>query len=1616
MTEQGEEVIKSLKGDFGVVSVAGMYRTGKSYLLNRMLLNRQKGFSVGPTVNPCTKGLWIWSKPIYGNGENGKRLPMLLIDTEGFGALDEDSNHDIRIFTLSILLSSYFVYNSIGSIDENALQNLNFVINLSKYIHLRSGDTETDPEELANLFPSFLWVVRDFTLQLIDDNGENITPKEYLEKVLEGNKSINDPKNKIRKLIKAYFKDRDCFTMVRPLTNEDQLQSLETLEPEKLRPEFLEQILQLRKKVLSRVKVKTLKGKALNSEMYLNLIKNLIGSINSGSVPNIENTWMSMCKVESYKAFEEAEQIYENYLKENLGNVDESLEQIHKDAKDKALEAFKKKALGDAANEYGKQLKSKIKEKYSYYAKLQDEETKGKIIRVLNKWYSILESRIQCNEFKSIEEIGNDFISLEDRLNETFPNYVGRNELFNEFKTKVFSYAGEYFAVKAENEKKFLQEQTNQQILKLTNDIDNIKSNYEKENEKKQLILDQNKTEISELKDEIVQLKETLAVTEKEKEITANNFNSQLSRMKEDFARKMKESETKRTSNEEKQKDAERKVITIKAECEKEKALLNQKIDHLSKQIEDYARREKETNQEMKSQLKEQSIAFKDKSDKYENTIKTLTIENENFKEKMIDLESSLTNSDLLYSNEKKNHDEYVTKTSKEIKELNEKLQNLKKTYGEEKEKMTNEFASKESDLTSELNAMKLKLDENEVNMKGIEDTYKTKLSKMEREIAILKQENSLLKTQNEELNARIADQKQYYENIISNLESKAFSVDHEEFQKKIDEVKSYYEEEKKKNEENFEKIRNNLNSQIDKLTENLNKSELNSKNLKDEIEQLTSEAKIKIDKLTKENLEMQNEKKNLNASLQSSNQELNSKLKNAISEMEKKLEEKESTHQSEICELNKNSEETLNQLKALFETEKTRLEEKLKEEKSKNEKKMSALIEDYENKLKEQENEYKEENENLQNDLNEIDKAHSVYVSNCEHEFEMLNAKIESTEQALKETKEALANAMEQNKTALDSANELFNKERKELQNKIDSINNDLNSKEKELAGIQSKKEQIEKLLSEKDNIINQLKKDYSHDKDEQTAKYEELKKKYNELNDSSMLIQLESTRDNALLNQQIEFLNKKNEEAQRITETNQKRYEERLFTLRSEVEKDLNEKFDRIKKEKEELESKLLTKKKEVKELEQNFTKQTQVMTKEKADLVEQLVQIKKNFDELSETTANEKASMEKTIMMLTQENNSFKDNLNSNEKAMKTKLANVEAALAEKTSQYEKDMILWEGKIKFVEQQRDNLKKEQSESSKRFENLIETIQKKGNAEKEKIESSTQNAIANLEQKYQKQIKDIQDNHNKLYSELLSNNKELERELKSVTLENEINKNKNINPADLVKKIDEITKEKDKLKQNENTMRSEHELKITDLLNSFEKEKEAYKKKIAEIEKSLRDVEGKRGALLLELEKEKAKWNIEKDNLSTKTTELNDKVASLERKNESLLRENEKLKNEKNQLRKQNMKNDSRYTFMFRDQNSSILNNTSLMKGSNIDNSVSTNPTTNRLYSGMSSNYQNQMFKVLGNIDLNGSKTDLDKESVKSGDNNKDTKSSIKGKKDSDSTSITSDNKDEK
>mgnify|MGYP002632512602 FL=1 len=111
---------------------------------------------------------------MYGEDKDGNTKPYIIVDTEGIGALDTNSQHDSTIFSLALLLSSYFVYNSVGSIDEGALNNLSLVVNLTKHIHVRSAAQggEDDGADFAKYFPSFLWLVRDFTLQLVTPDGQ----------------------------------------------------------------------------------------------------------------------------------------------------------------------------------------------------------------------------------------------------------------------------------------------------------------------------------------------------------------------------------------------------------------------------------------------------------------------------------------------------------------------------------------------------------------------------------------------------------------------------------------------------------------------------------------------------------------------------------------------------------------------------------------------------------------------------------------------------------------------------------------------------------------------------------------------------------------------------------------------------------------------------------------------------------------------------------------------------------------------------------------------------------------------------------------------------------------------------------------------------------------------------------------------------------------------------------------------------------------------------------------------------------------------------------------------------------------------------------------------------
>lgn len=303
INEEAENFLSSLNSKrIGVVSIVGKYRTGKSFFVNRVLLNESKAFAVGPTINPCTKGLWIWKKPMRSENSEYEDMDVIVIDTEGFGGIDEGVNHDTRIFLFSLLLSSYFIYNSVGSIDESTLNSLSLIVNLAKDIQTKVSKSQG--HGLESFFPSFLWVVRDFALKMVDAEGRSMTSKEYMEKALENQKGVSDSvegKNRIRKLIKHFFVDRECSTMVRPTESEKDLQRMDTLENAELRPEFVQQMDKTRSKIFKKVKPKNLFGQDLTPSMFLDLCKSYIEAVNGGSVPMIENSWTYVIKQEADK-------------------------------------------------------------------------------------------------------------------------------------------------------------------------------------------------------------------------------------------------------------------------------------------------------------------------------------------------------------------------------------------------------------------------------------------------------------------------------------------------------------------------------------------------------------------------------------------------------------------------------------------------------------------------------------------------------------------------------------------------------------------------------------------------------------------------------------------------------------------------------------------------------------------------------------------------------------------------------------------------------------------------------------------------------------------------------------------------------------------------------------------------------------------------------------------------------------------------------------------------------------------------------------------------------------------------------------------------------------------
>lgn len=370
VNEEAVELLRKINGKVAVVAVAGLYRTGKSSMLN-WLLGRPSGFRVGPTIERCTRGIWLWGRPQKHRTRSGEDVYVLMLDTEGMGGLEASQQYDARIFSLATLLCSRLIYNSQGSVDEKAINGLSFIANLAKHIKISadssSGGGEASDDEIMqfhNFFPSFLWIVRDFTLELVDEDGDPITSTDYLEQALADQPRIpaNMERNRIRAMLKDFFRDRDCITLVRPVHDEQQLQQVDKLDIEQLRPEFQEQLAKLKDIVYGdSLAPKMLQGKPLTGSMFAGLLQAYVDAINSGGVPVITSAWEGVTASECRKAMSGAVDEYKKAVAAlDLPLDTEDLQHALQDSEDRAVKHYRKNAIGDMATKLEADLLKKI--------------------------------------------------------------------------------------------------------------------------------------------------------------------------------------------------------------------------------------------------------------------------------------------------------------------------------------------------------------------------------------------------------------------------------------------------------------------------------------------------------------------------------------------------------------------------------------------------------------------------------------------------------------------------------------------------------------------------------------------------------------------------------------------------------------------------------------------------------------------------------------------------------------------------------------------------------------------------------------------------------------------------------------------------------------------------------------------------------------------------------------------------------------------------------------------------------------------------------------------------------------------------------------------------------
>uniref|UniRef100_A0A3P9L698 Atlastin GTPase 2 n=1 Tax=Oryzias latipes TaxID=8090 RepID=A0A3P9L698_ORYLA len=369
-----------------VVSVAGAFRKGKSFLLDFMLrymYKKSEDWWIGGENDPLTGFTWrggcerettgilAWSEVFVVEKPDGQKVAVLLIDTQG--AFDSQSTIKdcATLFALSTMTSSVQVYNLSQNVQEDDLQHLQL---FTEYGRLAMEEVYEKP------FQTLMFLIRDWCYPYEHQYGLE-GGQSFLEKRLQVKQNQHEELQNVRKHIHSCFSNISCFLLPHPglkvATNphfdgrlrdiDDEFKrALQDLIPTLLSPENLVE--------------KEIGGVKITCRDLLHYFKAYMKIYQGEELPHPKSMLQATAEANNLAAVAGAKDLYNKSMEQICGGdkpyiSPAELERRHTELLQTSVRHFRSvKKMGgeDFCRRYQEQLEAELNESYTNFTKHND--------------------------------------------------------------------------------------------------------------------------------------------------------------------------------------------------------------------------------------------------------------------------------------------------------------------------------------------------------------------------------------------------------------------------------------------------------------------------------------------------------------------------------------------------------------------------------------------------------------------------------------------------------------------------------------------------------------------------------------------------------------------------------------------------------------------------------------------------------------------------------------------------------------------------------------------------------------------------------------------------------------------------------------------------------------------------------------------------------------------------------------------------------------------------------------------------------------------------------------------------------------------------------------------